>query len=97
MNRFWLQQYPDGVPADVDVHQHSSLIELFEESFTMFADRNAVSVWTRRSLWRIEEMSAAIGAYLKAWAREGRPRCGHDAKRSAKSVVLTAGLRGVIR
>jgi long-chain acyl-CoA synthetase len=39
VNRFWLQQYPDGVPADVDVNQYSSLIELFEESFARFADR----------------------------------------------------------
>ena len=42
MNRFSAtSRIPDGVPADVDVHQYSSLIELFEESFAAFADRKA--------------------------------------------------------
>jgi long-chain acyl-CoA synthetase len=41
VNRFWLQYYPDGVPADVDVSQYSLLVELFEESFARFADSKA--------------------------------------------------------
>ena len=33
MERIWLKQYPAGVPADIDVTQYSSLVELLEESF----------------------------------------------------------------
>ena len=67
MNRFWLQQYPDGVPADVDVHQYSSLIELFEESFTTFADRKAAICMDKAITYgELDEMSAAIGAYLQS-------------------------------
>ena len=63
MNRFWLQQYPDGVPADVDVHQYSSLIELFEESFTTFVDRKAAICMDKAITYgELDEMSAAIGA-----------------------------------
>jgi long-chain acyl-CoA synthetase len=41
MERIWLKQYPAGVPADIDVTQYSSLVELLEESFAKFADRKA--------------------------------------------------------
>ena len=41
MERIWLKQYPAGVPADIDVTQYSSLVELLEESFKKFADRKA--------------------------------------------------------
>ena len=38
MERIWLKQYPAGVPADIDVTQYSSLVELLEESFKKFSD-----------------------------------------------------------
>ena len=41
MERIWLKQYPAGVPADIDVTQYSSLVELLEESFAKFSDRKA--------------------------------------------------------
>jgi len=44
MERIWLKQYPAGVPADIDVTQYSSLVELLEESFAKFADRKAYPV-----------------------------------------------------
>ncbi|MGM4923087.1 long-chain-fatty-acid--CoA ligase [Tardiphaga sp. 804_B3_N1_9] len=66
MNRFWLQHYPVGVPADIDAHQYSSLIELFEESFADFADRKAAICMDKAITYReLDEMSTAIGAYLQ--------------------------------
>ncbi len=41
MERIWLKQYPAGVPADIDVTQYGSLVELLEESFAKFRDRKA--------------------------------------------------------
>ena len=41
MERIWLKQYPAGVPADIDVTQYASLVELLEESFEKFTDRKA--------------------------------------------------------
>ena len=49
MERIWLKQYPAGVPADIDVTQYSSLVELLEESFAKFATARRSSAWTSRS------------------------------------------------
>jgi len=37
----WLKHYPKGVPEDIDVSAHASLVALFEDSFRRFAQRNA--------------------------------------------------------
>jgi long-chain acyl-CoA synthetase len=41
MDKFWLKSYPDNVPAEIDPDQYRSLVQLLEESFQKFADRNA--------------------------------------------------------
>ena len=67
MERIWLKQYPAGVPADIDVNQYSSLVELLEESFTKFADRKAFICMDKSISYRdLDEMSAALGAYLQS-------------------------------
>ncbi len=67
MERIWLKQYPAGVPADIDVTQYSSLVELLEESFAKFADRKAFICMDKSISYRdLDEMSAALGAYLQS-------------------------------
>ena len=67
MERIWLKQYPPGVPADIDVNQYSSLVELLEESFAKFADRKAFICMDKSISYRdLDEMSAAFGAYLQS-------------------------------
>jgi long-chain acyl-CoA synthetase len=67
MERIWLKQYPAGVPADIDVNQYSSLVELLEESFAKFADRKAFICMDKSISYRdLDEMSAAFGAYLQS-------------------------------
>ena len=67
MERIWLKQYPAGVPADIDVTQYSSLVELLEESFAKFADRKAFICMDKSiSYHDLDEMSAALGAYLQS-------------------------------
>jgi long-chain acyl-CoA synthetase len=67
MERIWLKQYPAGVPADIDVNQYSSLVELLEESFVKFADRKAFICMDKSISYRdLDEMSAALGAYLQS-------------------------------
>ena len=41
MDKIWLKSYPDGVPNEIDPDQYVSLVQLLEESFVKFADRNA--------------------------------------------------------
>jgi len=67
MERIWLKQYPAGVPADIDVTQYSSLVELLEESFAKFSDRKAFICMDKSISYRdLDEMSAAFGAYLQS-------------------------------
>jgi len=67
MERIWLKQYPAGVPADIEVTQYSSLVEMLEESFAKFADRKAFICMDKSINYRdLDEMSAALGAYLQS-------------------------------
>jgi long-chain acyl-CoA synthetase len=66
MERIWLKQYPAGVPADIDVTQYSSLVELLEESFAKFSDRKAFICMDKSISYRdLDEMSLALAAYLQ--------------------------------
>ena len=67
MERIWLKQYPAGVPADIDVTQYPSLVELLEESFAKFADRKAFICMDKSITYRdLDEMSLALAAYLQS-------------------------------
>jgi long-chain acyl-CoA synthetase len=67
MERIWLKQYPAGVPADIDVTQYISLVELLEESFAKFSDRKAFICMDKSISYRdLDEMSLALGAYLQS-------------------------------
>jgi long-chain acyl-CoA synthetase len=66
MERIWLKQYPAGIPADIDVTQYASLVELLEESFAKFADRKAFICMDKSISYRdLDEMSLALAAYLQ--------------------------------
>jgi long-chain acyl-CoA synthetase len=67
MERFWLKHYPAGVPADVDVTQYSSLVELMEEAFRKYAQRNAYAYMDRCYTFAdIDRYSTALAAWLQS-------------------------------
>ncbi len=64
--RPWLSAYPEGVPADVDVNQYQSLVELMENSFAAYAERTAYSFLGKEVSYRqIDQRSQALAAYLQ--------------------------------
>lgn len=66
MERIWLKQYPAGVPADIEVTQYPSLVDLLEESFAKFRDRKAFICMDKAISYReLDEMSVALAAYLQ--------------------------------
>src|SRR3978361_113459 len=70
MERIWLKQYPAGVPADIDVTQYTSLVELLEESFAKFRERKAFICMDKAITYRdLDEMSLALAAYLRGKGR----------------------------
>ena len=65
-DRPWLSSYPQGVPADIDASQYSSLVGLVEESFAKYADRTAYSFMGKDvSYAETDKLSKAFGAYLQ--------------------------------
>jgi long-chain acyl-CoA synthetase len=66
MDRFWLRQYPPGVPQDIDPHEASSLKELLERACERYADRIAYrSMGTAITYRELERQSRAFGAWLQ--------------------------------
>jgi long-chain acyl-CoA synthetase len=65
-NRPWLAAYPQGVPADIDPEQYSSLVGLMEESFQKYASRVAYSFMGKNvSFAQTDSLSSAFAAYLQ--------------------------------
>ena len=64
--RPWLSSYPQGVPADIDPSQYSSLVALMEESFAKYADRTAYSFMGKDiSYAETDKQSRAFAGYLQ--------------------------------
>jgi len=62
----WLKNYPPEVSAEIDSTRYSSVVQLLEESFRDFANRDAaVCMDTRVTFRDIEQMSSALGAWLQ--------------------------------
>lgn len=65
-DRPWLSAYPPGVPADVDVSQYQSLVQLMEESFQKNAGKPAyVFMGKEVSFAQTDSLSRAFAAYLQ--------------------------------
>ena len=41
MDKIWLEHYQQGVPHEININEHASLVELFEESCRKYADQIA--------------------------------------------------------
>ena len=67
LNPVWLKSYPEGVPADIDPTQYSSLVGLLEESFSKYADRTAYSFMGKEmSFAQADQESLGLAAYLQS-------------------------------
>ncbi|MEY2993767.1 MAG: hypothetical protein RL357_702 [Pseudomonadota bacterium] len=65
--RPWLNAYPDGVPADIEVNEFSSLVELMDLGMTKYASRVAYSYMGEDFTFaQVDEASAALAAYLQS-------------------------------
>lgn len=66
MDKFWLKSYPPGIPAEIDVNQYQSLVQLMDESFKKFADRSAYACMGKRlSFAELDTMSRQVAAWLQ--------------------------------
>ena len=66
MDKVWLKNYPEDVPAEADVDAYDSIVALFEDSVRQFADRPAYSNFGVTITYReLDERSRALAAYLQ--------------------------------
>lgn len=67
MDRFWLRNYPPGMPVDIDPDEAGSLKQLIETSFGRFAERTAfIHMGRRLSYAALDQLSAQFGGWLQA-------------------------------
>jgi len=66
MDRFWLKNYPKGVPAEVDPSQYSSLVALIDEAFSKYGARKAYdSLGKTITFGEVDALSKAFSAWLQ--------------------------------
>ena len=66
MEKVWLESYPPGVPAEIDVDQFRSIGDLFLQSCRQFGSRVAFTNMGKGITFsELETRSAAFGAYLQ--------------------------------
>lgn len=67
MDKIWLEHYPEGVPAEVDTGQYTSLVHLFEESCRRYADQVAyVSLGKELTYAELDRQSRAFAGWLQS-------------------------------
>jgi len=63
----WLKHYSKGVPAEIDLNEFDSVVDIFESSCERFADQTAFVNFGRELSYReLDEKSAAFGAWLQS-------------------------------
>ncbi|MEO5935287.1 MAG: long-chain-fatty-acid--CoA ligase [Duganella sp.] len=77
MEKIWLKSYPPGMPTEVDTSQYRSLVQLLEESFHKFADRNAYVCMDKFLTYaELDTYSRRLGAWLQSRAMKQGARVG---------------------
>ena len=67
VDRFWVKNYPPGVPAEIDPNQYKSLVQLLDEAFKKYGPQAAYSCMGATLSYRdLDTNSAAIGAWLQS-------------------------------
>jgi long-chain acyl-CoA synthetase len=66
MDKIWLKNYPQGVPAEIDVRAYTSLKDILEQSCARYRDLPAFSnMGATITYGQLDAMSRAFGAYLQ--------------------------------
>ena len=67
MDKIWLKSYPPGMPNEIDPDQYGSLVQLLEESFKKFADRNAYVCMDKFLTYgEVDRYSKQMAAWLQS-------------------------------
>ena len=76
MEKIWLQEYPEGVPAEIDVNEFPSLREFLEQSFSKYRSLPAfTNMGHSISFGELDEMSRYLGGWLQKNAGLSKGDC----------------------
>ncbi|MEJ6005818.1 long-chain-fatty-acid--CoA ligase [Paucibacter sp. AS339] len=71
MQKTWLKNYPEGVPAEIHAEQYPSLVELMSSAFKKFPAQPAYKMMGRQITFaQLDEASRALAAYLQSLGLE---------------------------
>lgn len=71
MQRPWLAQYPEGVPAQIPDERPESLVQLIDNAFRQYADRTAyVCMGKALSFAETDRLSACVAVWLQSLKME---------------------------
>ncbi len=66
MNKIWHKSYDQGVPAEIDINEYSSVKAIFEQGFKKFSDKPAFhNMGTTLSYAEIDILSRKFASYLQ--------------------------------
>lgn len=66
MDKVWLKNYPEGVPAEIDVNAYASLVDIFDESVRLFGPRPAfVCMGKELTYAELDRLSRDFAAWLQ--------------------------------
>lgn len=66
MDQPWIKHLPKDVPAEINVDQYSSLVDMFEAAVAKYAEQPAfINMGTTLTYRKLEEQSRAFAAYLQ--------------------------------
>jgi long-chain acyl-CoA synthetase len=66
MERIWLKNYPEGVPAEIDPDAYPSVVALLEESLNRYPERPAFANMGRTlSFAELDKLTRDLAAYLQ--------------------------------
>ncbi len=67
VEKIWLQQYPEGVPDEIDPDKYNSLVDIFTQSCELYSERPALSnLGTTLSYAELDRLSRDFAAYLQS-------------------------------
>ncbi len=66
MDKLWLSHYQEGVPYEINLNQYGSLIQMFEESCSMYANKKAYTNFDVSITYEeLEDYSRLFALYLQ--------------------------------
>ena len=95
VNHPWFRNYPPGVAHDVDISAYGSLVDLFDESFSRYASRDAyLYLGVKMTYAELDRQSAEFSSYLQSL---GLPRGARVAIMLPNMPQFPVAMIGVLR